>query len=81
MDPKNWSSPVKFETGIGTFRIVGTPEEASAVLLNHWPVAGGDKHLLARRACLDAVAGSIPAELARKAFIEACDEAGIYVME
>ena len=80
MDAKIWSSPVKFETGIGNFRIVGSPEEAADVLLNHWPFDGGEKHLLARKACLDALAGLVPADLSRKAFIEACDEAGMYVM-
>lgn len=81
MNENTWTHPVKFETGVGTFRVAASPEEAANVLLNHWPIEGGDKHLLARKACLDALSGSVPAELARKAFIEACDEAGMYVMQ
>lgn len=75
-----WSSPVRFETAVGQFRIIASSEEASDFLQNHWPTEAGDKHLLARRACLDALAGSIAADLARKAFIEACEESGMQVM-
>lgn len=81
MAMKIWSRPVKFEIGAGQFRVVASCEEASDFLLNHWPTEGGDKHLLARRACLDALAGSLPADHARRAFIEACEEAGMHVMQ
>jgi hypothetical protein len=80
MDPKSWSSPVKFETGIGQYRIVATTADAARFLLDRWPVEGGEAHEAARLACLDALEGEVPAEMARAAFVEACEEAGMYVM-
>lgn len=79
MDTKVWSSPVKFETNDFQFRIVASTEEASDFLLNHWRVEGGEKYLLARRACIDALGGAIEADVARQAFIEACKEANMNV--
>ncbi|MFC2248510.1 DUF982 domain-containing protein [Labrys portucalensis] len=81
MDPKPFSSPVRFETGIGQFRIVATTQEAARVLLMNWPFDEGEAYFAARQACLDALEGEIPAEMARAAFVEACDEAGMYVMQ
>ena len=80
MNVRLWSTPVRLETRAGQFRLIASAEEASDFLLNHWPVDGGDKHLSARRACVEALAGSIPTSLARKAFIEACEEAGMHLM-
>ncbi|MBP0581111.1 DUF982 domain-containing protein [Labrys sp. LIt4] len=80
MNVRLWSVPVKLETPVGQVRLIASAEEASDFLLNHWPTEGGDKHLLARRACVEALAGSIPASLARKAFIEACEESGMHVV-
>ncbi|MGO4337800.1 DUF982 domain-containing protein [Labrys sp. KB_33_2] len=81
MDPKVFSSPVKFETGIGQFRIVATVQEAARFLDHNWPIAEGEAYDGARQACLDALEGEVPAEIAREAFMEACDEAGMYVMQ
>lgn len=80
MDPKVFSSPVKFETGVGQYRIIATAEEASRFLLNQWPMENGVAYDAARQACLDALEGEVPADIARQAFIEACGEAGMYVM-
>ncbi|WP_187829424.1 DUF982 domain-containing protein [Labrys sp. KNU-23] len=80
MNSKPWSHPVKFETSVGQFRIIMTTEDAARYLLNGWPIDDGEKLIAARRACLDALEDEVPAAQTRKAFIEACEEAGMYVM-
>lgn len=35
MNVKLWSNPVKFEAGVGQFRIIASREEAADFLLNH----------------------------------------------
>jgi hypothetical protein len=81
MDVKIWSMPVRFETGVGQYRIIASTEEASRYLLQQWPMENGVAYDAARQACLDAMEGEFPADLARQAFIEACNEAGMYVMQ
>jgi hypothetical protein len=62
------------------FRIIMTTEDAARFLLNQWPIDEGEKLIAARQACLDALEEEVPVMLAREAFIEACEEAGMYVM-
>ncbi|MGJ4855565.1 DUF982 domain-containing protein [Labrys sp. La1] len=81
MDVKVWSMPVRFETGIGNYRIITSTEEASRFLLNQWPMENGVAYDAARQTCLDAMEGNAEPDQARQAFIEACDEAGMYVMQ
>lgn len=81
MDVKIWSRPVRFETSVGQYRIIASTEEASRFLLHQWPMQNGVAYDAARQACLDAMEGEVPADIARQAFIEACGEAGMYVME
>lgn len=80
MNSKPWPHAVAFETGVGQFRIIMTTEDAARYLLNGWPVDEGEKLMAARQACLDALEDEVPAAMAREAFIEACEEAGMYVM-
>lgn len=81
MDVKIWSMPVRFETGAGQYRIIASTEEAARFLLHQWPMENGVAYDAARRTCLDAMEGSVEPDLARQAFIAACDEAGMYVMQ
>ncbi|MEK1850384.1 MAG: DUF982 domain-containing protein [Phyllobacterium sp.] len=61
---------------------VASVEEATEVLLQHWPAEGkGKKYKAARQACLDALEGRETARHARSAFIAAAKEADIYVKE
>lgn len=58
--------------------------QAADVLLNRWPVAGGAKHLAARKAVVTAMRRALDAKAqakARQAFAEAAKEADILVSE
>jgi Protein of unknown function (DUF982) len=79
MDTKPWSELVEFEASPGTHRIIGSTDEASLYLLNHWPVEGGEVYIEARKVCLDVLAGLRTPEDARSAFIAALVEAGMAV--
>ncbi|WP_448956462.1 DUF982 domain-containing protein [Labrys neptuniae] len=81
MDIHPWSPPVQFETDIGTFRILVSAEEACHSLLNNWPIEAGPKLVEARKACLDVMAGKAQSDDDCVAFIEACDEADMHVIQ
>lgn len=51
--------------------------QAADILLNRWPTEAGKKHLAARRACLAVLEGLKDAQVARKAFVAAAEEADI----
>lgn len=53
--------------------------EAEIWLVAHWPMGNSDKFKAAKRACLEALAGTATCTSCRDAFIEAAKEAGIYV--
>lgn len=81
MDIKIWSSPVRFEAGLNQHRIVASTHEAARVLIHHWPIREGEAYHEARQACLDALEGKVPAHAARSAFVRACGEAGMCVLQ
>lgn len=60
---------------------VGSVDEATEFLLQHWPNEKGRKYKAARQTCLDALQGRATARHARSAFIAAAKEADIYVRE
>lgn len=62
-----------------TIMHVNSTRQAAEMLLYQWPTQGGKKHLAARRACLDVLAGVKKAIVARRAFAEAAKEADILV--
>jgi Protein of unknown function (DUF982) len=67
---------------IGQLRNVGSVTEAAECLVaSDWPRPHGPQHRAASRACLRVLAGEISPEAARRAFIEAAREAGIFVGE
>lgn len=51
--------------------------QAVDILINKWPKRGGRARHAARRACLMALENSASVDLARQAFVEAAEEAGI----
>lgn len=80
MDMKLWDKPVEIELGrIGHCRVVTSTREAAECLMTRWPEAGGPAQAAARRACLEVLEGNAPPEVARQAFIDAAEEAGIFV--
>ena len=75
--------PLTVETRPGQYRTLWTVEDAAGHLLSkEWPAGnhGKTKHL-ALRACLEALEGKGTAEQARKCFLEAAFEAGVFVRE
>ncbi len=78
MHVHSWTPAVEIEIGLGKYRHIASVEDAARHLLGDWP-GHGDAHRKAQQACLDAIAEKAPASRARKAFIEACREADIFV--
>lgn len=77
-----WSEPVTFETQhIGQYRTIASAEEAAGVLMGQWPREDGKALRKACKACLDALEGRAAPEAARKAFLSAALEAGVFVRE
>ncbi|WP_348639828.1 DUF982 domain-containing protein [Mesorhizobium sp. M7D.F.Ca.US.005.01.1.1] len=73
-----FSSPISVATGIsGDIRNLTNARQAFDLLNDHWRSGGSDKHRSAKRACQQALNGSVPADVARDAFIDAAREARI----
>jgi len=82
MEHQYWASPVELELhGIGKYRIVTGTKHAAECLLTLWPVDDGKAYQQALSECFAALDGQKPPEAARQAFIEAADEAHIYVRQ
>jgi hypothetical protein len=75
--------PVVIETNLpGRLRRIGSAKEAAEYLLRGWPELGrGKRFLTALEAFRNAVTGEGQVEPARKAFIAAAKEVGIFVRE
>jgi hypothetical protein len=77
-----WSEGVYMELGkLGEFRVVGSTREAANILLNRWPVKGGDAHRYAILICYAVLDGELPPNEARHAFILAVEESGRFIDE
>jgi len=79
---------IRFDTPVtvkavtsGPDLVLRTAHEATQYLLGSWPVKRGPKHREALQACNDAVTGSKPAMVARRAFIAAAREASVFVSD
>ena len=78
-DPRPFALVV-IETAPGRFRNINSVAEAAEMLLFQWPEAGrGPAYAAATRACLNALEGKATTEVARRAFMIAAQEAGIFV--
>jgi hypothetical protein len=73
--------PICFPDWVGTTIHVGNVAQATDILLRHWPVEPGKKHLVAREVCLAALEDPAKVGIARQAFHEAAEEAGMLVAE
>ncbi|MGO6719847.1 DUF982 domain-containing protein [Rhizobium ruizarguesonis] len=69
-----WSEPVFVQVGMNAPEAVGGASEALEFLANRWK-GSRRKHAFAREICAAAVSGHVSQETARKAFIQAADEA------
>lgn len=78
-----WDKGVELELhGIGKYRTVTSTEEAARHLTDGWPKPEGKAFESAVKACIAALADTrktLLAERAREAFIEAADDAHIYI--
>lgn len=82
MERGYWSRPVTFETlTLGVCRTIASTQEAARVLLEEWPVDEGAAWAEAQDKCLAALEGDLDHEEARKAFLNAAEEAGIFVRQ
>ena len=78
-----WDPPVVVRLGgAGVSRNVTSVEDAAACLLQRWPRGpGGPAYQAATRACLAALEGDRAIDDARQAFVDAAEEAGIFLHE
>jgi len=77
--PMEW---VTYQTGkIGVYRTVTHVSQAAKALLFEWPLERGKKLQAAKEACVDCLSGKVSADVARKAFLAACEEADIHVRD
>jgi hypothetical protein len=77
----NWNAPVILEVyGIGRYRTIMSTEEAITCLLDEWLFDEGEALERAFAVCLVAREGEASHETARLAFIQAAQEAAIYIV-
>ncbi|QPC95623.1 DUF982 domain-containing protein (plasmid) [Mesorhizobium sp. INR15] len=75
-----FSKPISVATGIsGDIRNLNNARQAFDLLNDHWRSGESDKHRSAKRACQQALNGSVSADVARDAFIDAAREAHMLV--
>ena len=78
---QRFDEPVRIALGRSGNTIFNVERVAQAadILMNRWPVATGQRHMVARKACLAVLEGKKEASVARAAFINAAIEANILV--
>jgi hypothetical protein len=78
---QRFDEPVRIALGRSGNTIFNVERVAQAadILMNRWPVATGQRHMVARKACLAVLEGKKEASVARAAFINAAIEADILV--
>ena len=74
IDPKQWDKAVTFQFSLGELFNLRTTEAAACYLLLRWPAAGGAAQ------SLDVLEGKEPPDVARTAFMAACEKAGMLVV-
>jgi len=80
MDLGQWEEPITFETAkLGQYLTISSTAEAARVLLEHWPLDQGKALTRAEAACLAVLQRGANPETARKAFLKAAEEAGVFV--
>ena len=82
MDTTRFETPVTVKAATpGPDLVLKSAREANDYLLSSWTGKRGPKHREALQACHDAIAGSKPAMIARRAFVAAAREAGTLVTD
>ncbi|PSJ59377.1 DUF982 domain-containing protein [Pseudaminobacter soli (ex Li et al. 2025)] len=82
MENNRFENPITVRAdATGTLLTLRTAREASDFLLNRWPGKRSDKHRAALQACSDVNLGNKPVIGARRAFVAAAREAGIFFDE
>lgn len=75
-----WEKPITFETmKLGQYRTITSAAEAAHVLLGQWPVETGRALEKAQQSCLDVLEGKADPAAARRAFVKAAKEAGVFI--
>ena len=75
-----WSPGVDMETTtLGRYRTVTSARQAAEMLLFDWPITHGRKYSKAQLECLRAMEGKGDIDKARSAFLDAAEEAGLFV--
>ncbi|WP_086999861.1 DUF982 domain-containing protein [Rhizobium sullae] len=72
-----WTRPVRIRLQCGLDRTFTGVYDALDFLENEWPLRHGERHQRAVKTCRSALSGTIPAVIAREAFVAACLEAGM----
>jgi hypothetical protein len=76
---QRFDEPVRIVLGRSGIFNVERVAQAADILMNRWPVVTGQRHMVARKACLAVLEGKREASVARAAFINAAIEADILV--
>lgn len=76
-DAEIWNLPIRVELEAGFFDVVAGPRDALDCLTSDWPVWVGVHRRRAIEFCRATLAGKLPSENARQAFLLAAFEAGV----
>ena len=79
MSEKRFSIPVAVPLGVAGQRMVFSAWEALECLKIQWPSNHGPKYRKALQSCMDALDGWKSTHKARRAFIDAAREAGVFL--
>ncbi|UVK46245.1 DUF982 domain-containing protein [Mesorhizobium sp. AR07] len=81
MQDQRFDEPVRVVLGRSRNSVFNVERVAQAadILMNRWPVVTGQRHMVARKACLAVLEGKKEASVARATFINAAIEADILV--
>lgn len=82
MDVGRWEEPITFETEkLGQYRTISSAAEAARALGDDWPAETGKALRAARETCLAVLEGKAEPAAARKAFVDAAEEAGVFIRD
>ncbi|MBX5225660.1 DUF982 domain-containing protein [Rhizobium sp. NLR9b] len=74
-----WKKPISIELDTGERLVLRSPQDALYALVSDWPINGGVHQQRAIDFCRAWLAGRMPAETVRQAFILAALEAGVAI--
>ncbi|NNU48264.1 DUF982 domain-containing protein [Rhizobium sp. WYCCWR 11279] len=74
-----WKKPISIDLDTGERMVLRSPQDALYTLISDWPVKGGVHQQRAIDFCRAWLAGRMPAETVRQAFILAALEAGVAI--